>query len=66
MLQTFDDWPEKMCPMFKRYQNNCIKKFFTIEVALEIPFCLFNIYLIVLVRQNYINLRDGAGEVYKR
>jgi len=27
---------------------------------------IIQIYLIVMVRQNYINLRDGAGEVNKR
>ena len=55
------------CPISKIYskklKGECQENFLIVEFGIEIPFSAFEIYLIILLRQNYINLRDGAGEV---
>lgn len=55
------------CPIsrwsVKNTHSNCEENFLILECCLELPFSAFQIYLIILVRQNYINKRDGAGEV---
>jgi len=58
------------CPISKFYgqkaKTNCLEVFLILEICIEIPFSAFSIYLIILLRQNYINLRDGAGEVARK
>lgn len=56
------------CPIerWSEKYKHCEENFLLIEMSIESSFVILQIYLIVMVRQNYINLRDGAGEVNKR